>query len=668
MLGDRLFFKFIGIELLAFFALLFAILGGYGMHRFNSLGSELSADLASSAYRLSGALGPLIDTGNVDAIRSVLTTLSGNRSVECVMVSMDSDELASWPIPDCQILIPTPYAINLPVATKNGKEVTLMVGYTDEWVRETVWREFFILMFAIVVAGIALAITCMVAYHLAIGQGLKKLTRAIETRRLSGERQRAEWDANDALGDVARGYNAMLAEDARREQENTDLRTSEAEAQAANRAKSAFVANVSHEFRTPLNAILGLADLMLSQKPKEDHKQYLELVQDAGQSLLNMVDNVLAFSKLEDGSAGLEIAPYSPIEICQETARRIELHARDKGISFMHACEASVPPILLGDAVQLRRIVMNLVDNAIKFTHSGEISLIFSAHPRSGSDADMSNEHILNISVSDTGVGMNNETMVNVFDHFDKIDTSKTGRHGGVGLGLATTYRLVRLMGGNIDVQSAPDQGTRFTVTLPCHSVPESEQHAQAFEAHTARPENAMPMVVASTIETSEVVDPGAELPMIAPPEPARDETPANADTHILVVDDSTANLLVATELLKSLGYTPHEAHSGAQATELVQNETFDLILMDLQMPDIDGIQAAQDIIAACPEGEAPPIIALTANATAECVTQCHQSGMCGFLTKPINAAKLTNAIDLALRPHISESATLWALDRTSCV
>lgn len=655
MSGARLFFKFIGIELIAFFVLLTAILAGYGMHRFNSAGSELSADLASTSYRLAGALGPLVEDGNFKAIRSILATVSGNRSVECISLSSDINEIASWPVPDCMLLIPSPFSVTIPVRSSSGKEINLALGYTDAWVKKTVRQEISVLSIAVLVAGFVLAITGLVSFRLVIGRGLKQLIRAINLRTRSGERVSAQWDSNDELGDVVRCYNDMLAMDGRRERENAALRDAEARAQAESKAKSDFVTNVSHEFRTPLNAILGLTDLMLSEDTKDHRQNYLLMVKNAGDSLSALIDDVLAFSSLEDGSASLDIKVMPLTALTNSCRAVLQEAAVEKGLSYNIGTSDRMPEFIYADVHRVRQVLDALVDNAIKFTASGSISVDFEVLPRSVTGAATTQDHSLFIRVADTGDGIDKSQLETLFDQFTQADPSNTRRYGGLGLGLAIANRIVRLMGGTIDVESEPGKGCLFIVEIPCRPAQAPTEIIDVDDAQSF-------LLNQDTSDRFdlEFMEP-EKTPAIAVETPLHPEAAAK----VLVVDDSVPNLLIASAFLKNLGYKPMIANNGWEAIDLVRDNMFDLILMDLQMPGLDGIETTRQIHSLCDTTKAPPIIALTANATPSDVSTCNSAGMSGFITKPINSEKLAYTVELALHTKDNPDTSLWALDRT---
>jgi signal transduction histidine kinase/CheY-like chemotaxis protein len=373
-------------------------------------------------------------------------------------------------------------------------------------------------------------------------------------------------------------------------------------AEAANTAKSAFLATMSHEIRTPLNGVLGMAQAMAADRLSEVQRERLLVIHRSGEALLAILNDVLDLSKIEAGKLELETIEFDLGELAQGAYSAFTALANKKGLSFALDI-AAARGRYLGDPTRLRQILYNLISNALKFTDQGEIRV---AARRDG--------EVLEIAVIDTGVGISPENLARLFKKFDQLDSSTTRRFGGTGLGLAICHELVQLMGGEISVESEVGQGSRFILRLP------------------------LPML-------------GEEKP--APqlsPAPVSDLKPMNL--RVLAAEDNAVNQLVLKTLLHQLGLEPTVVEDGAAAVDAWRTHEWDVILMDVQMPVMDGLSATTLIRNLEQETgrRRTPIIALTANAMAHQVKQYMAVGMDGHVSKPIAAADLFEALTLAIQ------------------
>lgn len=370
-----------------------------------------------------------------------------------------------------------------------------------------------------------------------------------------------------------------------------------AAAAAANRAKSAFLAAMSHEIRTPLNGILGVAELMADGELSSIQSAQIGVIRSSGDMLLDVINDILDFSKLESGGIDLSMTSFSLAEVAQSVVDMMRPRAEGKNLRLELDC-ANVS--VTSDPARLRQVLVNMVGNAIKFTASGSVkisaSVIGGAGGRSG----------LRLEIADTGIGMSAETRAQLFQEFVQGDPSISRRFGGTGLGLAICKRLIVAMGGTIEVESTEGAGSRFTIEIPCE--------------------------VTDTVEQS-------SAPIVVGP-------PAGK-AHVLIVEDNPVNQLVAQGLLQKMGMTVSCVGDGAAAVEAVRSSAYDLVLMDMQMPIMDGLTATRIIRA---EGNAVPIIGLTANAFVSDRDACLAAGMNAFLTKPITRAKLEDTLWPILR------------------
>ncbi|MCX7869217.1 MAG: ATP-binding protein, partial [Terrimicrobiaceae bacterium] len=337
-----------------------------------------------------------------------------------------------------------------------------------------------------------------------------------------------------------------------------------ARAQAADAAKAGVLASLSHDIRTPLNAILGMADLLLETPPgPSESREYLEIIKSSAEGLLDLVENLLDYSRLAAGMIPVEKTPFSPRQVIESVLRTLDFAARDKGLELRCEIAADFPEEVVGDQRHLRRILMNLVGNAVKFTAAGHVEV--SAGIAAGKD----NQPMLVVRVCDSGCGIPPGSEEKIFEPFVQAEPSGGGRHGGAGLGLSICRNLARLMGGEVEYEPREGGGSKFRVSLP-RTIPGAESAFGAIEAVRRK---------------------------------------------VLVVDDSRVNRLIARRMIEKLGYDCGEAADGAAAVEACRSDEFDVVLMDLSMPGMNGFRAAQELRALPGKtAERPVIIALTAS------------------------------------------------------
>ncbi len=387
-------------------------------------------------------------------------------------------------------------------------------------------------------------------------------------------------------------------------------------AEDASKAKGAFLAVMSHEIRTPLNVVIGLAEELLADPATEAQRQHLRSIQEAAVHLLGVVNDVLDFSKIEAGKLVLERGDVDLRQILSGVASVFAHEAAQKGLAFSATTADDVPGVLRGDAGRLRQILVNLTGNAVKFTPAGAVTVSVSlASPEPLPDGRLA----VALRVADTGMGMDEEQLSRLFKDFEQGSGSVARRFGGTGLGLAIAKGLAVRMGGDVTVQSDPGRGSAFTCTLPL--APAAETPAPAVE------------VAAEAAGQSE---------------PCR-------SLRILLVEDNALNAAVAQLHMKRLGHDLTVAASAREAYAILVRERFDAVLMDIEMPEVDGITAARTIRAGG-EPEAPvldpevPIIAVTAHALEDMRQECQEAGMDGFVPKPINFKVLRDVLEAAGR------------------
>jgi len=386
-------------------------------------------------------------------------------------------------------------------------------------------------------------------------------------------------------------------------------------AESLAQSKSEFLANMSHEIRTPMNAVIGLSELALDSTDPAEKQSHLQQINDSSRSLMGILNDILDLSKIEAHQLSVEKIQFNLTELLDSIQRIFTLSAAGCDIEFNVVRDADIHQLLLGDPLRLRQILTNLLGNAFKFTQKGRVTLNVSKIENT------TDSTTLRFSVKDNGIGMSDGQVSTLFQPFSQADSSISRRFGGTGLGLTISRNLAQLMGGDIKVESQAGAGSTFSVEL--------------------------------TFSKVQVSDPQRRQSDKAPPE-LREIAHALRGKHVLLTEDNRINQLVASKMLEKIGLLVDIANNGEEAIQRLQEKTYDIVLMDIQMPVMDGLEATR-LIRQDARFTNLPIVAMSAGVTLDEKSACDKAGMTGFVAKPINSSELINKLIELCFPYISD-------------
>jgi signal transduction histidine kinase/HPt (histidine-containing phosphotransfer) domain-containing protein len=430
------------------------------------------------------------------------------------------------------------------------------------------------------------------------------------------------------------------------EKKNALLSLAKLQAEAATRVKSEFLANMSHEIRTPMNGVIGMTSLLLDTPLSAAQRDYVETIRTSSEALLTVINDILDFSKIESGKLELEQKPFELRAVLEGCVDLLSPAAAAKGLNLACHVDPRAPSVLMGDATRLRQIVTNLLSNAVKFTARGEVVVEVKQEVQSQGRGAQSDEREaknpalhasrstlleLHFAVRDTGIGIPRDRMDRLFKSFSQVDASTTRQYGGTGLGLAISKHLSEMMGGRMWLESEAGKGSTFHFTIVAQAAPQQ----------TLEPEHQPPL---------------------------RQDTPMaeHYPLRLLLAEDNLVNRKIALLLLQKMGYHPEVAENGVETLDALRRQCYDVVLMDVQMPRMDGFEATRRIRSEWPAAQQPRIIAMTANAMQGDREKCLEAGMDDYLSKPVQVNELMKVLSKCRPLEKPDPALRWKPEPTN--
>ena len=628
--------KLMGVMVGTIVVLVGAVATYFSVQRMQAMEQHLLFKGATYAELASHTLTSAIAFDDIETARETFSALKEDEDVRGLAVfRSDGDELykagdlreealsarngVSQPV---EFLLPGALLVIRPVSSREGPSGTLVVQLSTASLHQS---QADVIRSGLIAGAVALLLGVWLSW-LAARSLSKRLSAIAEVAagvaRGDLEQPEIQDETGDEVGALARAINWMvhrlrdliqqMNEVAKSEQERLarlvserthQLQLSEQKAQQANRAKSAFLAKMSHEIRTPLNGVIGVTNLVLEGELPQEQRAHVEIVSKSADTLLALVNDVLDYSKIEAGELVLDPVDFRLHDLIETVAAPLRSLLGDKPVKLGVHCDEAVPDALFADRLRLGQILRNLIHNAIKFTDTGSVD-VHVEHQRDGEDV------VLQFMVSDTGIGIPKDAQAEIFASFRQVNDVVNRRYGGTGLGLAICHQLVELMGGTISIESDTGKGSRFRFSVRCR------------EARTTR-----------AGQDQSVAQPQGDQAVVVP-------------LRVLLVEDNGINRLVSQRMLESQGHTVVVAEDGQKAVRLTEQDDFDVVLMDVQMPIMDGYSATRAIRQReRHDGRRAPIIALTAHAFRGDLERCREAGMDEYLSKPVRPGKLFEAI-----------------------
>lgn len=457
-------------------------------------------------------------------------------------------------------------------------------------------------------------------------RALRERAARREAEALLEKRSQELYEANVALTQLAGSLEAQV------EARTRELESAVARANEAARAKTNFLATMSHELRTPMNGVIGAVQLLLGTPLTPEQQGHAATIGASGELLLSIINDILDLSKIEAGHLALESRPFDPRASLASIDSLLRGSAVGRGIDFRVHVEDEVPELLVGDDMRLRQVLLNLASNAVKFTSRGSVAVRLSAGPPDGEG-----RVLVELTVTDTGIGVARDRLETIFEPFAQADASTAREYGGTGLGLAICRRIAELMQGSLEVQSTPGAGSQFRLRWLATPAAAAARPAAAAAVAAQAPASALSCAAGKPAVAAAAVSGSPAL-------------------RILVAEDNEVNRTIARALLSRLGLQADVAEDGQVALDKVRDGRYDLVLMDMRMPRMDGLESTRRIRSLALDRQ-PRVVALTANAFEEDRQACLAAGMDDFLAKPYRLDDLTRVVDevrLQLEPKLA--------------